>query len=57
MLPFFENIKNVKWITLDNAAHMSHVDQRERYMWHLKRFLNGEDRVLSVENAAVNCSL
>lgn len=37
--PFFDHIKQVKWITLDNAAHFSHVDQRESYMKHLGGFL------------------
>ncbi|KAF1952409.1 proline-specific peptidase [Byssothecium circinans] len=39
MQPFFENIEKVKWITLDNAAHFTHVDQREKYMMHLESFL------------------
>ncbi|KAI1819313.1 proline-specific peptidase [Xylaria intraflava] len=39
MQPFFDHIKKVKWITLDNAAHFSHVDQREKYMGHLRAFL------------------
>ncbi|KAJ8125149.1 hypothetical protein O1611_g8492 [Lasiodiplodia mahajangana] len=30
MRPFFDNIKKVKWVTLENAAHFAHVDQRER---------------------------
>lgn len=37
--PFFDHITQVKWITLDNAAHFSHVDQRESYMKHLGAFL------------------
>ncbi|KAI0166975.1 proline-specific peptidase [Hypoxylon sp. FL1284] len=39
MQPFFDKIKKVKWITLDNAAHFSHVDQREKQMAHLRSFL------------------
>lgn len=39
MQPFFDYIGKVKWITLDNAAHFSHVDQRESYMKHLGAFL------------------
>ncbi|KAI1746978.1 Alpha/Beta hydrolase protein [Xylaria castorea] len=39
MQPFFDHIEKVKWITLDNASHFSHVDQRERYMEHLRAFL------------------
>ncbi|KAI1365933.1 Alpha/Beta hydrolase protein [Xylaria arbuscula] len=39
MQPFFDNIEKVKWVTLDNAAHFAHVDQREKYMQHLRSFL------------------
>ncbi|GAW21675.1 hypothetical protein ANO14919_111980 [Xylariales sp. No.14919] len=39
MQPFFDHIEKVKWITLDNASHFSHVDQREKYMEHLRAFL------------------
>lgn len=39
MQPFFDNIPKVKWITLENAAHFSHVDQRVKYIGHLKTFL------------------
>ncbi|KAI0139135.1 proline-specific peptidase [Hypoxylon sp. NC0597] len=39
MYPFFEHIEKVKWVTLENAAHFSHVDQREGYMQHLIAFL------------------
>lgn len=39
MQPFFDHIAQVKWITLDNAAHFSHVDQRESYMKQLGGFL------------------
>ncbi|KAI0102259.1 Alpha/Beta hydrolase protein [Nemania sp. FL0031] len=41
MQPFFDNIKKVKWVTLEKAAHFAHVDQRERYMEHLRAFLLG----------------
>ncbi|KAI0380511.1 proline-specific peptidase [Hypomontagnella monticulosa] len=40
MQPFFDHIQKVKWVTLDNAAHFSHVDQREAYMKHLESFLS-----------------
>ncbi|OTA98392.1 hypothetical protein M426DRAFT_326016 [Hypoxylon sp. CI-4A] len=40
MQPFFDNISNVKWITLDDAAHFSHVDQREKTIKHLESFLS-----------------
>ncbi|KAF3765731.1 proline-specific peptidase [Cryphonectria parasitica EP155] len=39
MQPFFDHIEKVKWITLDNAAHFSHVDQREKYIKVLGPFL------------------
>ncbi|KAI2628703.1 proline-specific peptidase [Hypoxylon sp. NC1633] len=39
MRPFFEHIGKVKWVTLDKAAHFSHVDQRERYIDLLRKFL------------------
>ncbi|MCJ1245920.1 hypothetical protein MMC30_003124 [Trapelia coarctata] len=39
--PFSQHIKRVKWITLDNSAHFSHVDQRERYMERVGEFLVG----------------
>lgn len=39
MQPFFEHIEKVKWIVMDNAAHFCHVDQREKFMEHLKAFL------------------
>ena len=42
MRPFFDRIEKVKWVTLDNAAHFSHVDQREKYMEHLGGFLAGQ---------------
>ncbi|KAH8158131.1 hypothetical protein CIB48_g10122 [Xylaria polymorpha] len=31
MQPFFDNIKHVKWVTLDGAAHFAHINQREKY--------------------------
>lgn len=43
MQPFFDGIKKSKWITLDNAAHFSHVDQREKYMGHLEAFLGAAE--------------
>ncbi|KAF2013055.1 proline-specific peptidase [Aaosphaeria arxii CBS 175.79] len=41
MQPFFDHINQVKWVTLDNAAHFSHVDQREKYMRLMRSFLDG----------------
>ncbi|KAM0141410.1 hypothetical protein ACHAP3_002274 [Botrytis cinerea] len=39
MRPFFEHIDKVKWIVLDGAAHLSHVDQRVKYMGVVREFL------------------
>ncbi|KAJ4289600.1 hypothetical protein N0V90_010929 [Kalmusia sp. IMI 367209] len=39
MQPFFDHIEKTKWVTLDNAAHFSHVDQRGKYMALLESFL------------------
>ncbi|XXH05372.1 hypothetical protein Hte_011798 [Hypoxylon texense] len=39
MQPFFDLIEKAKWITLDNAAHMAHVDQREKFIKQLRLFL------------------
>lgn len=39
MQPFFDHIEKVKWITLADAAHFSHVDQRKKTMKHLEAFL------------------
>ncbi|KAI1105743.1 proline-specific peptidase [Jackrogersella minutella] len=37
--PLFEHIEKVRWVTLDNAAHLAHVDQRQKYMKYLRQFL------------------
>jgi pimeloyl-ACP methyl ester carboxylesterase len=39
MQPFFDHVEKVKWITIDEAAHFVHVDQREKFMRHLEAFL------------------
>jgi pimeloyl-ACP methyl ester carboxylesterase len=39
MQPFFDHIKHVKLVTLDGAAHFAHIDQREKYMQHLRTSL------------------
>ncbi|XWW99997.1 hypothetical protein V2A60_008013 [Cordyceps javanica] len=39
MQPFFDYMPHVKWVTLDKAAHFSHVDQREKHMQHVGAFL------------------
>ncbi|KAI1277160.1 Alpha/Beta hydrolase protein [Xylaria sp. FL0933] len=40
MQPFFDHIEIAKWVTIENAAHFSHVDQREKHMEHLAAFLH-----------------
>ncbi|KAF2469110.1 proline-specific peptidase [Lindgomyces ingoldianus] len=30
--PWFRRIPKVKWITLDNSSHLSHYEERDRYM-------------------------
>lgn len=42
MQPFFDHIGKAKWIVMDNAAHFCHVDQREKFMEHLRNFLVDE---------------
>lgn len=38
--PFFKHIGGkVRWVTLDQAAHFSHVDQRDKYMKLVAEFL------------------
>ena len=55
MQPFFDRIPKIKWITYENAAHFSHIEQREKFFSQVKSFLEnqwvvcmyslGEDRV------------
>ncbi|KAM7189935.1 Alpha/Beta hydrolase fold [Naviculisporaceae sp. PSN 640] len=43
MLPFFAKITGkVKWVTLEGAAHFTHVDQRARHMKAVEEFLGME---------------
>lgn len=39
MQPLFDRIEKVEWITIDDAAHFIHVDQREKFMKYLGAFL------------------
>lgn len=39
VVPFLEKLKKVKWITLKKSSHMSHFEERERYIKVLKYFL------------------
>ncbi|TGJ79763.1 hypothetical protein E0Z10_g9004 [Xylaria hypoxylon] len=37
--PWFSSIPKVKWVTIENASHMAHWEQRERYMQLVGGFL------------------
>lgn len=39
MQPFFDCISKIKWITFDNAAHFSHIEQRDKFFRQVKHFL------------------
>jgi pimeloyl-ACP methyl ester carboxylesterase len=39
MQPFFDLIPKIKWVTFENAAHFSHVEQRETFFSQVKSFL------------------
>ncbi|KAJ3484606.1 hypothetical protein NLG97_g7015 [Lecanicillium saksenae] len=39
MQPFFDLIHQVEWVKLDHAAHLSHVDKREKHMQVIDAFL------------------
>ena len=41
--PLFDRIEKAKWVTIDNAAHMTHIDQRKKFMKHLKSFLDADE--------------
>ncbi|KAH7320642.1 proline-specific peptidase [Stachybotrys elegans] len=41
MQPFFDEIPDASWIKFSDAAHFTHVDQREKYMHELAAFLGG----------------
>jgi L-proline amide hydrolase len=38
--PWFRTIPKVKWVTLEKSAHMTHYEERERFMELCKGFLN-----------------
>lgn len=42
MKPWFETVPKVKWVTLENASHMGHWEERERYMEVCGCFLEAE---------------
>lgn len=37
--PFFDTIPRVRWVTLEGASHMAHIEVRERFMEVLAGFL------------------
>ncbi|KAJ3955226.1 hypothetical protein N0V92_008259 [Colletotrichum tropicale] len=39
--PLVKNIRNSKWITISNGAHIVHLEQLEKYSWFLEKFLHG----------------
>jgi pimeloyl-ACP methyl ester carboxylesterase len=39
MAPFFRGIPKVKWVTISDASHMSHVERRDEYMQIVADFL------------------
>lgn len=41
--PFADHIENCEWITIDDAGHFSHVDQREKTMKIVQDFLDRDD--------------
>ncbi|KAI0193162.1 Alpha/Beta hydrolase protein [Astrocystis sublimbata] len=38
--PWFKHIPKVKWVTLENASHMSHFEERERFIQLVGDFLS-----------------
>ncbi|KAJ7593296.1 Alpha/Beta hydrolase protein, partial [Mycena floridula] len=39
MQPFFDGIQKVKWVQFANSSHTSHLEERERYMEVVSKFL------------------
>lgn len=37
--PMFKGINKVRWITFDEASHLSYIEQREKYMEKVGSFL------------------
>lgn len=40
VVPYFRGIPKVKWVTIADASHMSHVEQRGKYMKLVSDFLH-----------------
>ncbi len=43
VMPFFERISKVKWITSEKSSHMGHFEERKRYMEILGQFLKSKN--------------
>ncbi|KAI0802644.1 Alpha/Beta hydrolase protein [Xylaria sp. FL0064] len=39
--PWFDHIPKVKWVTLENSSHMSHFEERDRFIQLTGEFLSG----------------
>ncbi|KAF9267098.1 proline-specific peptidase [Marasmius fiardii PR-910] len=39
MLPYFERISKVKWVTLEKSSHMPHLEEEKRFIEVVHRFL------------------
>jgi pimeloyl-ACP methyl ester carboxylesterase len=40
VVPYFQHIQKAKWVVIEGASHMSHVEKRERSMRLVGEFLN-----------------
>jgi pimeloyl-ACP methyl ester carboxylesterase len=38
--PFFEGIEKIRWVTVENASHMTHLEHREKMIKLVGDFLN-----------------
>ena len=39
MQPFFDKISRVKWVTFEQSSHLSHWEERSRFMQVVAHFL------------------
>ena len=37
--PFFDRLDKVKWVQFGNSAHMPHIEEKERYLEQVGKFL------------------
>ena len=42
VMPYFERIPKVKWVTLEKSSHMGHWEERLRFMEIVAGFLNAK---------------